>query len=718
MLTRKQVFDILYKKKGEGRSKRTEHLYNHLIKHFGIENDENIMRRLKAFNYKFCHSVYSRIDKCGRKIERFQKENEGWLNQPFNFEAKFHQTESDDENTDDQQPSTSTGRGGARGRPKVAFSEGSSRTKRRRAAELSQKFEAEELTLAAKKGLKQEGNPSAARLISEAVFTTPTRPQRMLKAWDSSQKTQSVVPLTPDQALSLMVETKESKHSYLIHRATAKNQFADIYPSYHKIRDAKSRCYPNKEGQTITETSAEIRLQDLLDHTTRRILDLQKPVIENLSHDDDLNNITLLIKWGCDGSTGHSQYKQVFSESGLGDGDMFLTSLVPLQLYSEKPGGDKVIIWQNPRPSSTRFCRPIRFQFKKETTELTVQETTDIEEQISRLIPTKYITDQNRELSVSYICAVTMINGKVCNVLSDTSSAQTCYICKATPRQMNLIHEVMELPVNEEVLRFGLSSLHAWIRCFECLLHISYRLGINTWQVRGQQNKDIFEQRKRKVQADFRDKMGLLVDIPKSGGSGTTNDGNTARRFFAAASQSASITGLSEDLIKRFGVILRTLSCGYAIDVEAFKEYALQTARLYVDTYPWYYMPASVHKILIHGAIIITEAMLPIGQLSEEAQESRNKDLKQFREFHARKMSRVSTNEDLLNRLFITSDPLISSLRQLPPRKSSTICKEVLSLLEKPSIESSSQEAAGTSTSRNLESESEESNSSSESGSE
>jgi hypothetical protein len=109
---------------------------------------------------------------------------------------------------------------------------------------------------------------------------------------------------------------------------------------------------------------------------------------------------------------------------------MFLTSLVPLQLYNEKSGGDKVIIWQNPRPSSTRFCRPIRFQFKKETTELTVQEPTDIEEQISRLIPMKHITNQNRELSVSYICAMTMMY----NALSDTSSAQTCYICTATPR--------------------------------------------------------------------------------------------------------------------------------------------------------------------------------------------------------------------------------------------------------------------------------------------
>jgi hypothetical protein len=73
--------------------------------------------------------------------------------------------------------------------------------------------------------------------------------------------------------------------------------------------------------------------------------------------------------------------------------------------------------------------------------------------------------------------------------------------------------------------------------------------------------------------------MGLLVDIPKSGDSGTTNDGNTARRIFAAASQSSSIIGISEDLIKRFGVILRTLSCGYAIDVEAFKEYALANGK-------------------------------------------------------------------------------------------------------------------------------------------
>lgn len=47
-----------------------------------------------------------------------------------------------------------------------------------------------------------------------------------------------------------------------------------------------------------------------------------------------------------------------------------------------------------------------------------------------------------------------------------------------------------------------------------------------------------------------------------------------------------------------------------------------KTANLYVKLYGWYYMPASVHKILDHGAKIIESFLLiPIGLLSE-AQES------------------------------------------------------------------------------------------------
>lgn len=38
--------------------------------------------------------------------------------------------------------------------------------------------------------------------------------------------------------------------------------------------------------------------------------------------------------------------------------------------------------------------------------------------------------------------------------------------------------------------------------------------------------------------------------------------------------------------------------------------------------YPWYCMSTTVHKILIHGPTIIDWSSLPMGQMSEDAQEA------------------------------------------------------------------------------------------------
>ena len=75
-------------------------------------------------------------------------------------------------------------------------------------------------------------------------------------------------------------------------------------------------------------------------------------------------------------------------------------------------------------------------------------------------------------------------------------------------------------------------------------------------------------------------------------------------------------------------------------------------------------MPASLHKILIHGHLIIDSLSLPIGFYSEEAGESRNKDIKNYRLYHSRKDRRLHTNEDQVHYLCATSDPFISSLRE------------------------------------------------------
>jgi hypothetical protein len=64
------------------------------------------------------------------------------------------------------------------------------------------------------------------------------------------------------------------------------------------------------------------------------------------------------------------------------------------------------------------------------------------------------------------------------------------------------------------------------------LLQNSYCLEINKWQARGEEDQRKVQNKKQANQDLFKNEMGLLVDKAKPGGSGTSNDGNTARRFF------------------------------------------------------------------------------------------------------------------------------------------------------------------------------------------
>ena len=67
--------------------------------------------------------------------------------------------------------------------------------------------------------------------------------------------------------------------------------------------------------------------------------------------------------------------------------------------------------------------------------------------------------------------------------------------------------------------------------------------------------------------------------------------------------------------------------------------------------------------------------------MSEEAQEARNKDIRRYRESFTRKSSRLNTNEDLIKRLLISSDPYITSLRKSIKNLNKILSTSVLKLL-------------------------------------
>jgi hypothetical protein len=173
-----------------------------------------------------------------------------------------------------------------------------------------------------------------------------------------------------------MTDLNLSKAKYQKLRNDAIKHKANLYPAYNHLRDAKESCYP--DGIEVSENgiSAELPLRELLYHTSHRILQLDS-VREKIGSLDLLDTqlyLVLYCKWGFDGSSGQSRYKQKFGDEydeSLSDKNLFSTGLVTLKLSFELK-----TIWEIDKPSSTRYCRPIRLQYTKETMEVLQDEKT------------------------------------------------------------------------------------------------------------------------------------------------------------------------------------------------------------------------------------------------------------------------------------------------------------------------------------------------------
>lgn len=554
------------------------------------------------------------------------------------------------------------------GRPSKAFDDLCERSKRRKVQNLKNSSEAEELVYATQMKLREIGNQDAANVVKN-VTVTPTRGAKYLRSYRDSTIPPRV-QLTPSQALSVFVEANLSRRQYEIIRQSDKT----LYPCYTILQRAKKECYPKLEAYQVTATYAEIRLQDLLEHTSNRLILYLEDVLQSLPS-EEIASLELVYKWGCDGSQ-QTEYKQKFENITDSDAYIFQSSLVPLQLFCTS---NRKVIWQNPTPSSPRYCRPMRTRFVHETKDISNEEIDYYNEQINNLEETK-IARNTGDVSIKHRMLFTMVDGKVCNAATNTNSTMRCYICKATSKDFNNLHNLMfENNVDVENLKFGLSVLHSRIRFFESLLHLSYKLTIQKWQIRTEADKEIVKNRKKEVQEKFKTQLGLIVDVPKAG-YGNSNDGNTSRRFFESKEIAAEITGIDLRLIERFSVILEVISSGHKINVEKFSKFCQDTAALYVDLYCWHPMSPTVHKILIHGPLVVQHALLPIGMLSEEAGEARNKYFRQFRHRFSRKFSREQCNQDIVNRLLLTSDPLLSSMRSKPLKRSKSFSSAAIEM--------------------------------------
>lgn len=570
-----------------------------------------------------------------------------------------------------------------KGRPHLKYSDGSERLQRQLASKvLSTQENDSRLLLHAASMSAHAAKEHDLNFVLKHTASSPSKPKEVRKLIVCADK--KPTRLTPAEALVFLLENNFTKKQYLNMRDLNKSRNCNIYPGYEKVLEYKIQCRP--EGLMVTQSKADVPLQSLLNHTAKRILSYQEEVLNRMV---EVNEVTVILSYGFDGSTGQNSFKQIFigESAGGSDNSLFVTSVIPLKIITL----DNAIIWINRTPQSVRFCRPLKIEFVKETREHILKEKHNLDQQILNLTNLEYVFGNGRKMSVKYELIMTLIDGKVLNVLTGTKSSQSCPICGANPKQFLLIKNLnssLYLP-KYNTLKFGISPLHAWIRCFEFILNISYRLQLKKWQIRNAEEKIIMKKTKTEIQKQFWGKMGLHVHKPKSNGSGSTNDGNTARRAFSNPEEFANITNIDVDLIKHLRIILIAISCEYEINPEKLKDFCNATAEIYFKIYDWYPMSATVHKILVHSSQILQASVVPLGCAGENASEARNKLYKKDRIEHARKDSREHNLMDVFNRAMDSSDPILSSIcltNRASAQKRLPLPREVLYLLKIPNI--------------------------------
>jgi hypothetical protein len=231
-------------------------------------------------------------------------------------------------------------------------------------------------------------------------------------------------------------------------------------------------------------------------------------------------------------------------------------------------------------------------------------------------------------------------------------------------------------PLTSQNVTSVIPVTHTKMRLLEWALHLMYRLksGVHRWG-RGlrlsDHQKRRFEAGKEAVKTGIWERLHLRVDRPDPyGRGGNTNKGPTADTFFSEASRDHLCSLFNDEdgpdmqeLLQRLSVILRVVSSSSrTIDSVAFEEYCRSTYLHILTSYPWASITPSLHRVLGHASERISlNGGKGLGDLSEESLEANNKLIRRFRERLARKTSLKDNLHDVFVRLWIRSDPRISS---------------------------------------------------------
>ena len=347
-------------------------------------------------------------------------------------------------------------------------------------------FDPEAIQLAAGQNLTKSGKKDA-RFVFQKVGSATGLTAAKARSAISKNKDKEIIKITPACALGFLLNQNLTRAQYQAIRAISKDNGADIWPSYKEIQSAKLECRP--EGIEVSDHSAFVPLQQLLDKTTKRILELDPSIEANLQSlaEENGNQLTatLIFKYGFDGSGSHQRQMQPDLDGDHSEvKNLVATQLVPLQISVCTRNSDQTI-WKCTRPNNPHSCRPLRLSFEIENKETSIAEHERLSTEIQNL--DSYIVSENPSISISYQGLETLVDGKVVSNLTNGNTTR-CTVCDATRSEMAK-NEGPFNAISDQRLSFGISPLHFGLRAFEALLHIAYKQDIKSFISRKEEDK-------------------------------------------------------------------------------------------------------------------------------------------------------------------------------------------------------------------------------------
>ena len=251
------------------------------------------------------------------------------------------------------------------------------------------------------------------------------------------------------------------------------------------------------------------------------------------------------------------------------------------------------------------------------------------------------------------------------------------------------------IPTNETK---SVQVLHALLRSFDFIMKVIVHVlaEVYDWtESIGSVNNRFLVRAKGQLQQDVFSFTGQRWDFPDATGKGgTTTTGKTAcellhkkqNRDFIISKLPPQYQDTLRKVMLMFSVVIRVMSSKDEVNVPAYKQYCTKLYLILINNFPrvahkhrpgpWISITPSVHKLLAHSwELIQNNDCHGLGTLDEAGLEGCNKILRSIRINLARKLSQSLNLIDTINRMWVSSDPVINNerLKTLPY---CTLCDE------------------------------------------